>query len=66
MLQKRTTSHALKQHTVEYLRTTTKSFEYTRKVLVDLKGKVEKEIERLGGNPALEKIVQLLGLPEEE
>ncbi|KAK1924587.1 isoprenoid synthase domain-containing protein [Papiliotrema laurentii] len=66
VLQKRTTSHALKQHTVEYLRTTTKSFEYTRKVLVDLKGKVEKEIERLGGNPALEKIVQLLGLPEEE
>ena len=65
VLQKRTTSVSLKQHTVDYLRHTTKSFVYTRKVLVELRGRLDGEIARLGGNKALEKIVEALNVPEE-
>jgi len=65
VLQKRTTSVSLKKHTVDYLRHTTKSFAYTRKVLLELKDRLDGEIARLGGNKALEKIVEALDVPEE-
>jgi len=63
VLQKRTTSTSLKKHTVDYLRNHTKSFEYTREVLINLKGKLEAELARLGGNKALDMIVDVLGIP---
>lgn len=48
---------------MEYLRNHTKSFEYTREVLINLKGKLEAELARLGGNKALDMIVEVLGIP---
>lgn len=66
VLQKRTTNHALKAHTVAYLRNHTKSFEYTRKVLKDIYGQTEDEVKRLGGNKMLEAILHKLGVPEAE
>lgn len=64
VLQKRTTNNALKAHTVNYLRTQTKSFEYTRKVLLQIYTQAEEEVNRLGGNKLLEKILEKLGVPE--
>ena len=65
MLQKRTHSVSLKQHTVEYLRTQTQSFEYTRQVLRTIHDQIEDEIRLLGGNKQLEAIVAALDLPQE-
>jgi len=65
VLQKRTTSVSLKKHTVDYLRHTTESFDYTRTVLLELRARLDGEIARLGGNKALEKIVEALNVPEE-
>lgn len=64
VLQKRTTSHSLKTHTVEYLKTQTKSFEYTRGVLETILAQLNDEVTALGGNTALEAIIQKLALPE--
>lgn len=66
MLQKRTTSRSLKLHTVNYLRTHTRSFEYTRGVLETLRKQIEEEIRSLGGNKMLEKIMEALGVPGEK
>jgi geranylgeranyl diphosphate synthase type 3 len=66
VLQKRTTNNALKAHTVNYLKTQTKSFEYTRKVLHEIYAQTEDEVKRLGGNKLLEKILEKLGVPEGE
>jgi geranylgeranyl diphosphate synthase type 3 len=60
VLQKRTTSHALKAHTVDYLAKETKSFEYTRGVLDTLLKQIKDELAELGGNRALEKIIEAL------
>ena len=65
MLQKRTTNHALKAHTVNYLRHHTKSFDYTRNVMREIFGQTEAEVRRLGGNRMLEAILDKLGVPEE-
>ncbi|KAJ6582583.1 isoprenoid synthase domain-containing protein [Mycena vulgaris] len=59
-LKKRPTTPTLKLKTIEYLRTQTKSFEYTLEVLDKLEAQVRAEIARLGGNKALEKIVDAL------
>ncbi|KAK4685926.1 geranylgeranyl diphosphate synthase, type III, partial [Tremellales sp. Uapishka_1] len=64
VLQKRTNSAALKAHTVGYLRHTTKSFDYTRTVLEQLKKQIDEEVQRLGGNTVLERVLEKLGLPE--
>lgn len=66
MLQKKTTSHSLKAHTVDYLRDHTKSFEYTRRVLAQLLDQLREELASLGGNKALEAIIARLELPEPE
>jgi geranylgeranyl diphosphate synthase type 3 len=66
VLQKKTQSMSLKSHTVEYLRNHTKSFVYTRSVLLNLHSQVEAEISRLGGNKGLSKILEVLNVPEEE
>ncbi|BEI84551.1 hypothetical protein CcaverHIS002_0411550 [Cutaneotrichosporon cavernicola] len=60
VMQKRTTSHALKAHTVDYLAKETKSFEYTRGVLDTLLKQIKDEVAELGGNRALEKIIEAL------
>lgn len=66
MLQKRTSNHALKMHTVKYLRHHTKSFDYTRGVMKTLYAQTGDEVRRLGGNKALEAILDRLGVPEDE
>jgi geranylgeranyl diphosphate synthase type 3 len=63
VLQKRTTSYALKKHIVEYLTNHTRSFEYTRGVLDTLYAQIEDEVKSLGGNAALEGIIGLLKVP---
>jgi geranylgeranyl diphosphate synthase type 3 len=47
-------------HVINYLRDRTKSFEYTLGVLKKLEAQTRAEIHRLGGNEALEKIIDLL------
>ncbi|WVQ79616.1 hypothetical protein IAT38_001716 [Cryptococcus sp. DSM 104549] len=66
VLQKKTTSVNLKVHTVEYLRDHTKSFAYTRKVLVELQRQILDEIRDLGGNGPLEKVVVGLSVDVQE
>lgn len=66
MLQKRTTSHALKAHTVEYLANETQSFEYTRGVIETLLKQIKDEVAELGGNRALETIIEALELKPTE
>jgi len=44
----------------------TKSFEYTRSVLLTLNAQIEDEVGSLGGNAGLERILGALGVPEEE
>ncbi|KAG2070373.1 terpenoid synthase [Suillus decipiens] len=53
VLQKRPKTPTLKRHAIEYLRDTTKSFDYTLAVLKQLEQQTRKELERLGGNPML-------------
>lgn len=64
MLQKRTTSHQLKKHTVDYLEHTTHSFAYTRQALADLYAQTVSEVQRLGGNEMLEAILKKLDIPQ--
>ncbi|KAI0250052.1 isoprenoid synthase domain-containing protein [Lactifluus subvellereus] len=60
VLQKRPASPTLKHHAIDYLRDHSKSFEYTREVLAILEKRVFDEIERLGGNPKLRDVLQIL------
>lgn len=46
------------------MRTRTHSFAYCREVLTTLDAQIRAEIARLGGNPALVKIVDALGIGE--
>lgn len=57
ILKKRTTDPELHRWMIDYLRTETKSFDYTLAVLCSLWVQTLMEIGRLGGNPALERIV---------
>ncbi|TFY83754.1 hypothetical protein EWM64_g252 [Hericium alpestre] len=66
VLQKRPTTPTLKTHTISYLRTQTKSFEYTLGVLRKLERQIREEIQRLGGNPHLQTIVDTLRVPNSE
>ncbi|WVQ98425.1 hypothetical protein IAU59_005548 [Kwoniella sp. CBS 9459] len=66
VLQKKTTSVSLKMNTVEYLRNHTRSFDYTRKIIIDLQQQILDEIKDLGGNKPLEKVVAALAISEEE
>ncbi|KAL1692559.1 isoprenoid synthase domain-containing protein [Schizophyllum commune] len=62
VLQKRPATPTLKIHTISYLKDRTKSFEYTLDVLDSLEKQMRQEIVRLGGNPSLMKIVDLLSV----
>ncbi|RDB20687.1 Geranylgeranyl pyrophosphate synthase [Hypsizygus marmoreus] len=65
VLQKRPSTPTLKIHTINYLRDHTKSFEYTQSVLDSLEAQTRQEIARLGGNKALERIMDLLHVAKE-
>jgi len=60
VLQKRPTTPTLKKHVIGYLANSTNSFTYTLSVMDEFRSKVISEIERLGGNPRLDAIVELL------
>ncbi|KAG0700201.1 isoprenoid synthase domain-containing protein [Suillus ampliporus] len=60
VLQKRPKTPTLKHHTINYLRDTTKSFDYTLEVLKKLEQQGREEVERLGGNPMLSAILNKL------
>ncbi len=60
VLQKRPSTPTLKIHAIEYLRTHTRSFDYTLSVLATMEGQVREEIARLGGNKGLEALVEYL------
>ena len=62
VLQKRPTTPTLKRYTIDYLKTHTKSFDYTLSVLESLESQIREEIVRLGGNSGLEKIVDYLSV----
>ncbi|KAG1848727.1 isoprenoid synthase domain-containing protein [Suillus subalutaceus] len=60
VLQKRPKTPTLKHHAIEYLRNTTKSFDYTLAVLKKLEQQARRELERLGGNPMLSALLDKL------
>ena len=60
VLQKRPSTPTLKTHTISYLRDHTKSFDYTLSVMRTLEKQTWDEIQRLGGNIKLERIVDML------
>lgn len=60
VLQKRPKTPTLKHHAIEYLRNTTKSFDYTLAVLKKLEQQARGELERLGGNSMLSALLDKL------
>jgi len=58
VLQKRPASPTLKTHVINYLTNSTRSFAYTLSVMDMFKDKVTREVERLGGNPKCDAIVE--------
>ncbi|KAJ7635928.1 isoprenoid synthase domain-containing protein [Mycena rosella] len=60
ILKQRPTTPTLKSPAVEYLKTKTRSFEYTLGVLEKLENQARAEIARLGGNVGLERIIDAL------
>lgn len=60
VLQKRPTTPTLKHHAIDYLRTKTKSFDYTLVVMQSLEQQAREEIARLGGNLKLEMMLDVL------
>jgi len=63
VLQKRPSTPTTKQYVVNYMRDRTKSFQYTWKVLDTLERQSREEIRRLGGNPKLEVLMDVLAVP---
>ncbi|PIL32780.1 hypothetical protein GSI_04897 [Ganoderma sinense ZZ0214-1] len=66
VLQKRPTTPTLKNYAISYLRDRTKSFDYTLSVMDDLEAQIRADIARLGGNPQLEKIIDVLHVQRPE
>ncbi|KLO15127.1 terpenoid synthase [Schizopora paradoxa] len=62
ILQKRPSTPTLKHHTIDYLKSQTKSFDYTLKVLEVLELQVREEVARLGGNKPLEDIIDAMSV----
>lgn len=62
VLQKRSEAIDLKKHVIEYMRTKTKSFEYTIEVLDKVEGEIREEIRRLGGNDMLDGVMDCLSI----
>jgi len=63
VLQKRPSTPTTKRYVVDYMRDRTKSFQYTWKVLDTLERQAREEIRRLGGNPKLEALMDILAVP---
>lgn len=59
ILRRKTSDVEIKKHAVEYMETTD-SFEYTLKVLKDIKKEIEEQVAALGGNDYVMKIVEYL------
>ncbi|KAF7303043.1 hypothetical protein MKEN_01267600 [Mycena kentingensis (nom. inval.)] len=57
VLSQRPTSPTLKTHAISYMKTHTRSFEYTNRVLDHFQSEIIAELERLGGNESLQKLV---------
>ncbi|KAF5353052.1 hypothetical protein D9758_008790 [Tetrapyrgos nigripes] len=66
VLQKRPTTPTLKSYTISYLKDHTKSFDYTLEVLRKLDIQTRAEIERLGGNVGLEKLMDMLWVEKKQ
>jgi len=60
VLQKRPTTPTLKTHIIGYLANSTHSFVYTLSVMEKFMDEVIREVERLGGNPRLDALIELL------
>lgn len=60
VLQQRPSTPTLKIHTIDYLKNHTKSLDYTLSVLDTLETQMRLELQRLGGNPGLEKLIDML------
>ncbi|KAK4057999.1 hypothetical protein OIO90_000738 [Microbotryomycetes sp. JL221] len=60
ILRERPSSPSPKAYAVSYMTQRTKSFEYTRQVLDKLMSQARREVERLGGNVGVEKILDRL------
>ncbi|EIN06618.1 terpenoid synthase [Punctularia strigosozonata HHB-11173 SS5] len=60
VLQKRPATPTLKRHIIGYMRDHTRSLEYTLTVLRSLERQIRNELERLGGNRAIDAIVDAL------
>ncbi|KAG8838218.1 geranylgeranyl pyrophosphate synthetase [Serendipita sp. 411] len=65
VLQKRPSTPTTKRYAVDYMQNVTDSFSYTRSVLAILDKQVREEVQRLGGNPKLEALLDLLKVPED-
>ncbi|KAL8284194.1 hypothetical protein RQP46_004943 [Phenoliferia psychrophenolica] len=65
ILRERPESSSLKTYAVAYMETKTNSFEYTRNVLAKLNKQARDEVARLGGNPGVEKILDMLEVKED-
>ncbi|KAK4706131.1 geranylgeranyl diphosphate synthase, type III, partial [Phenoliferia sp. Uapishka_3] len=65
ILRERPTSASLKTYAVAYMSTKTNSFEYTRNVLTKLNQQAREEVAKMGGNPAVEKILEMLVVKED-
>ncbi|EIM91052.1 terpenoid synthase [Stereum hirsutum FP-91666 SS1] len=63
ILEKRPTSPTYKVHAITYLKSTTKSFEYTHGVLQKLEKQIMTEIGLLGGNEHLSVLLNCLRVP---
>ncbi|KAF7303030.1 hypothetical protein MKEN_01266300 [Mycena kentingensis (nom. inval.)] len=57
VLSQRPTTPTLKTHAISYMKTHTRSFEYTNRVLDQFQSEIIGELERLGGNESLRKLV---------
>ncbi|KAM0793283.1 hypothetical protein ACM66B_000744 [Microbotryomycetes sp. NB124-2] len=64
ILRERPSSPSPKSYAVSYMTRRTKSFEYTRRVLESLMSQARREIERLGGNVGVEKILEKLEIKD--
>jgi len=64
VLQKRPDTPTLKRHAISYLKTHTRSFEYTKTVMISLEKDLRELLAKLGGNPGMEAILDVLHVPE--
>ncbi|KAH9467780.1 hypothetical protein Pst134EA_011406 [Puccinia striiformis f. sp. tritici] len=60
VLRQRPTDDGIKSYAVSYMKEKTKSLTYTRMVLTVLEGQADKEVARLGNNPTLTSILNMM------